>query len=117
MTEENIPFEQRWSQLLEETRARLTHLDKDDKEGQIRSLWTDINRFVTIMAVPKQVMPQARKTLARMACKAPLKLTVPLLIYALMMLLPRRWYRNVSAQHWFKQRLGAIVPESSQTKK
>lgn len=107
MTEEYIPFEQRWMLLLDETRRQLKTLDKSNKTGHIKELWTSINKFVSIMAVPKEVMPKARRTLLKMACKAPWGLMCPIFLYAMMLFLPRNWYRNVSTQHWFKQRLGA----------
>lgn len=104
--DENISFEERWQRLLIETKKDLQNLNAANKEVQIRSLWKNINRYVTIMAVPKAIMPKMRRTLLKMAWKAPLTLMFPLGLYALMTFLPRNWYRNIDTQNWFKRRLG-----------
>lgn len=104
--DEDISFEERWQRLLDETKEELKTLDTANKDAQIRSLWKNINRYVTIMAVPKAIMPKMRKALLKMAWKAPLSLLFPLGLYALMTYCPRNWYRNTSTQQWFKRRLG-----------
>lgn len=106
MEQEEKSFEERWRQLLDNTRTGLKNLDKENRDNQIRNLWTDINKYVTIMAVPKEVLPKARKTLMKMAWKSSFAMSLPIFLYALMTYLPRKWYRNVETQHWFKQRLG-----------
>jgi len=108
MTEENITFEQRWEQLLIETREQLTHLNQQQRSVEICGLWTAINKYVTIMAVPKTVLPKARRTLMQLVLKAPFSLKGSLLLYTLMTFLPRNWYRNAKTQRWFKQRLTKI---------
>lgn len=105
LMDENITFEERWQRLLDETKEGLRDLNKANREEQIRCLWKNINRYVTIMAVPKEILPKARKTLLKMAWKAPLALMFPVGLYALMTFLPRNWYRNTNTQQWFKRRI------------
>ncbi len=100
-----IPFEERWSQLLDNCKQKLSNLDAEDKDGQVRDLWTSINRFVTIMAVPKEILPRARKTLLKMASKSSFKQAITLVFYALLTFLPRKAYRSWNAQQYFKKRL------------
>jgi len=104
--DENISFEERWLRLLDGTKEGLKNLDQNNKAVEIIGFWKDINRYVTIMAVPKDVLPKARKVLLKMAWKAPWFMKFPLSLYALMTFLPRNWYRNVNTQGWFKKRLG-----------
>lgn len=101
-----ISFEERWTQLLDDCKQRLGNLNDDDKDGQIRDLWTNINRFVTIMAVPKSIMPKMRKTLWKMVRQSSFSQARTLLLYTLLTFLPRRSYRSVEAQQFFKRRLG-----------
>jgi len=101
-----ISFEERWTQLLDECKQKLGNLNDDDKDGQIRDLWTNINRFVTIMAVPKSIMPKMRKTLWKMVRQSSFSQARTLLLYTLLTFLPRRSYRSVEAQQFFKRRLG-----------
>ena len=101
-----ISFEERWTQLLDDCKQELDSLSDDDKDGQIRDLWTNINRFVTIMAVPKAIMPRMRKTLWKMAWQSSFSQARTLLLYTLLTFLPRRSYRSVEAQQYFKKRLG-----------
>lgn len=102
---EDISFEERWQRLLDETKDTLQRLNNENRDLQIRCLWKNINRYVTIMAVPREILPKARNILLKMAWKAPLSLMLPLGLYALMTFLPRNWYRNTSAQQWFKRRI------------
>lgn len=104
--DEDISFEERWQRLLDETKVDSQNLNTANKDAQIRILWKNINRYVTIMAVPKAIMPKMRKALLNMAWKAPLYLSFPLGLYALMTYCPRNWYRNTNTQQWFKRRLG-----------
>jgi len=101
-----ISFEERWTQLLDDCKQRLGNLNDDDKDGQIRDLWANINRFVTIMAVPKSIMPKMRKTLWKMVRQSSFSQARTLLLYTLLTFLPRRSYRSVEAQQFFKRRLG-----------
>ena len=101
-----ISFEERWTQLLDDCKQKLDNLNDDDKDGQIRDLWTNINRFVTIMAVPKAIMPKMRKTLWKMVRQSSFSQARTLLLYTLLTFLPRRSYRSVEAQQFFKRRLG-----------
>ena len=100
-----ISFEERWTQLLDECKQKLGNLNDDDKDGQIRDLWTNINRFVTIMAVPKSIMPKMRKTLWKMAWRSSFKQGMTILLYCVLTFFPRRSYRSVEAQQYFKRRL------------
>ena len=100
-----ISFEERWTQLLDECKQKLGNLNDDDKDGQIRDLWTNINRFVTIMAVPKAIMPRMRKTLWKMAWRSSFSQCMTILLYCVLTFFPRRSYRSVEAQQYFKQRL------------
>ena len=109
---EFISFEERWTQLLDNCKLKLGSLSDDDKDGQIRELWTNINRFVTIMAVPKTIMPQMRKTLWKMVRSSSFSQARTLLLYTLLTFLPRRSYRSVEAQQFFKKRLGRNVSKS-----
>ena len=102
---EFIPFEERWTLLLDDCKQKLGNLSDDDKDGQIRDLWTNINRFVTIMAVPKTIMPKMRKTLWKMAWRSSFSQCMTILFYTMLTFLPRRSYRSVEAQQYFKQRL------------
>lgn len=105
--EENLTFEERWKLLLSSSVEKLKTLtDADGKDAQIRELWTDVNRFVTIMAIPKEVRSSMRKTLWKMARKSSWKQAGTIVLYLLFTFLPRRFYRNVNTQHWFKERLG-----------
>jgi len=100
-----IPFEERWSQLLDTCKQKLNNLDDDDKDGQVRDLWTSINKYVTIMAVPKEILPRARKTLLKMARKSSFKQAITIIFYALLTFLPRKAYRSWNAQQYFKKKL------------
>lgn len=100
-----ISFEDRWTQLLDECKQKLGNLSDDDKDGQIRDLWTNINRFVTIMAVPKSIMPKMRKTLWKMAWRSSFSQCMTILLYCVLTFFPRRSYRSVEAQQYFKKRL------------
>ena len=102
---EFIPFEERWTLLLDDCKQKLGNLSDDDKDGQIRDLWTNINRFVTIMAVPKTIMPKMRKTLWKMAWRSSFSQCMTILLYCVLTFFPRRSYRSVEAQQYFKQRL------------
>ena len=100
-----ISFEERWTQLLDDCKQKLGSLSDDDKDGQIRELWTNINRFVTIMAVPKTIMPKMRKTLLKMAWRSSFSQCMTILLYCVLTFFPRRSYRSVEAQQYFKRRL------------
>ena len=102
---EFISFEERWTQLLDDCKQTLGSLSDDDKDGQIRDLWTRINKFVTIMAVPKAIMPKMRKTLWRMARRSSFSQAMTILLYCVLTFFPRRSYRSVEAQQYFKKRL------------
>ncbi|MBR5068550.1 MAG: hypothetical protein IKX25_04045 [Bacteroidales bacterium] len=104
-----ITFEERWTQLLDNCKQKLNNLTDDDKDGQVRDLWTSINKYVTIMAVPKDIMPKMRKTLWKMARRSSFSQAMPLLLYTLLTFLPRRSYRSVEAQQYFKKRLTRIA--------
>ena len=103
--EENIPFEERWRRLLDDCDEKLKDLRKENRDYGVRDMWTQINRFVTIMAVPKSVMWRMRRTLCRMAWRSSWSQGWTVLQYMLMTFLPRPYYRNVTTQQWFKQRL------------
>ena len=100
-----ISFEERWTQLLDDCKQKLGSLSDDDKDGQIRDLWTNINRFVTIMAVPKAIMPRMRKTLWKMALRSSFSQCMTILLYCVLTFFPRRSYRSVAAPQYFKRRL------------
>ena len=100
-----ISFEERWTQLLDDCKQKLGSLSDDDKDGQIRDLWTNINRFVTIMAVPKAIMPRMRKTLWKMAWRSSFSQCMTILLYCVLTFFPRRSYLSVEAQQYFKRRL------------
>ena len=100
-----ISFEERWTQLLDDCKQKLDSLSDDDKDGQICDLWTKINKFVTIMAVPKAIMPRMRKTLWKMARRSSFSQCMTILLYCVLTFFPRRSYRSVEAQQYFKQRL------------
>ena len=100
-----ITFEERWAQLLDNCKQKLGSLSDDDKDGQVRELWTNINKYVTIMAVPKEIMPKMRKTLWKMARRSSFAQAMTLLLYALLTFLPRKSYRSFEAQQYFKKRL------------
>lgn len=100
-----VTFEERWSQLLDNCKEKLSSLDDDDKDGQVRDLWTSINKYVTIMAVPKEILPKARKTLLSMARKSSFTQALTLIFYTLLTFLPRKAYRSWNAQQYFKKRL------------
>lgn len=100
-----ISFEERWTQLLDDCKQKLGSLSDDDKDGQIRDLWTNINRFVTIMAVPKAIMPRMRKILWKMALRSSFSQCMTILLYCVLTFFPRRSYRSVEAQQYFKRRL------------
>ena len=102
---EFISFEERWTQLLDDCKQTLGSLSDDDKDGQIRDLWTKINKFVTIMAVPKAIMPKMRKTLWKMARRSSFSQAMTILLYCVLTFFPRRSYRSVEAQQYFKKRL------------
>ena len=102
---EFIPFEERWTLLLDDCKQKLGNLSDDDKDGQICDLWTSINRFVTIMAVPKTIMPKMRLTLWKMAWRSSFSQCMTILLYCVLTFFPRRSYRSVEAQQYFKQRL------------
>ena len=102
---EFISFEERWTQLLDDCKQKLGSLSDDDKDGQIRDLWTRINKFVTIMAVPKAIMPKMRKTLWKMARRSSFSQAMTILLYCVLTFFPRRSYRSVEAQQYFKKRL------------
>ena len=102
---EFISFEERWAQLLDDCKQTLGSLSDDDKDGQIRDLWTRINKFVTIMAVPKAIMPKMRKTLWKMARRSSFSQAMTILLYCVLTFFPRRSYRSVEAQQYFKKRL------------
>ena len=102
---EFISFEERWTQLLDDCKQTLGSLSDDDKDGQIRDLWTRINKFVTIMAVPKAIMPKMRKTLWKMARRSSFSQAMTILLYCVLTFFPRRSYRSVEAQQYFKKRL------------
>jgi len=105
--EENLTFEERWKNLLSNSVQKLKTLtNANDKDAQVRELWCDVNRFVTIMAVPKEVRSSMRKTLWKMARKSSWKQAGTIVLYLLFTFLPRRFYRNVNTQRWFKDRLG-----------
>ncbi|MBR5715334.1 MAG: hypothetical protein IKX59_02010 [Bacteroidales bacterium] len=104
-----ITFEERWTQLLDNCKQKLNNLTDDDKDGQVRDLWTSINKYVTIMAVPKEIMPKMRKTLWKMARRSSFSQAKTLLLYALLTFFPRRSYRSVEAQQYFKKRLTRIA--------
>ena len=104
-----ITFEERWTQLLDNCKQKLNNLTDDDKDGQVRDLWTSINKYVTIMAVPKDIMPKMRKTLWKMARRSSFSQAMTLLLYTLLTFLPRRSYRSVEAQQYFKKRLTRIA--------
>lgn len=100
-----ITFEERWSQLLDNCKQKLGSLSDDDKDGQVRDLWTSINKYVTIMAVPKEILPKMRKTLWKMARRSSFTQAMTLILYALLTFLPRKSYRSFEAQQYFKKRL------------
>jgi len=100
-----ITFEERWTQLLDNCKERLNTLSDDDRDGQVRDLWTSINKYVTIMAVPKDILPRARKTLFQMAWRSSFTQAMTLMFYALLTFLPRKTYRSWGAQQYFKKRL------------
>ena len=100
-----ISFEERWTQLLDDCKQELGSLIDDDKDGQICDLWTSINKYVTIMAVPKAIMPRMRKTLWKMARRSSFSQCMTILLYCVLTFFPRRSYRSVEAQQYFKQRL------------
>ena len=102
---EFISFEERWTQLLDDCKQTLGSLGDEDKDGQIRDLWTRINKFVTIMAVPKAIMPRMRKTLWKMAWRSSFSQCMTILLYCALTFFPRRSYRSVEAQQYFKKRL------------
>ena len=102
---DSISFEERWTQLLDDCKQKLDSLSDNDKDGQIRDLWTSINKFVTIMAVPKAIMPKMRKTLWKMARRSSFSQARTLLLYTVLTFFPRRSYRSVEAQQYFKKRL------------
>jgi len=104
-----ITFEERWAQLLDNCKQKLNNLTDNDKDGQVRDLWTSINKYVTIMAVPKDIMPKMRKTLWKMARRSSFSQAMTILLYALLTFLPRRSYRSVEAQQYFKKRLTRIA--------
>jgi len=105
--EENITFEERWRNLLSSCSQKLKTLTSaDDKDALVRDLWVDVNKFVTIMAVPKEVRSKMRKTLWQMARKSSWKQAGTIVLYLLFTFLPRRSYRNLGTQRWFKERLG-----------
>ena len=100
-----ISFEERWTQLLDDCKQKLGSLSDDDKDGQICDLWTSINKYVTIMAVPKAIMPRMRKTLWKMAWHSSFSQCMTILLYCVLTFFPRRSYRSVEAQQYFKRRL------------
>ena len=100
-----VTFEERWTQLLDNCKQKLGNLSDDDKDGQVRDLWTSINKYVTIMAVPKEILPKARKVLFKMAFKSSFMQALTLIFYALLTFLPRKSYRSFEAQQYFKKRL------------
>ena len=100
-----VTFEERWAQLLDNCKQKLGNLSDDDKDGQVRDLWTSINKYVTIMAVPKEILPKARKVLFKMAFKSSFTQAITLICYALLTFLPRKSYRSFEAQQYFKKRL------------
>lgn len=100
-----VTFEERWTQLLDNCKQKLGNLSDDDKDGQVRDLWTSINKYVTIMAVPKDILPKARKVLFKMAFKSSFMQALTLIFYALLTFLPRKSYRSFEAQQYFKKRL------------
>ena len=100
-----ISFEERWTQLLDDCKQKLGSLSDDDKAGQICDLWTSINKYVTIMAVPKAIMPRMRKTLWKMAWRSSFSQCMTILLYCVLTFFPRRTYRSVEAQQYFKRRL------------
>ena len=87
-----ISFEERWTQLLDDCKQKLGSL-------------TSINKYVTIMAVPKAIMPRMRKTLWKMAWRSSFSQCVTILLYCVLTFFPRRSYRSVEAQQYFKRRL------------
>lgn len=104
--EPEMSFEERWSHLLDDCRQTLLALAKTpDRDSQVRDLWTQLNKFVTIMAIPDGVKSSLRSTLWQMARKSSFKQSVTLCFYALLTFLPRHTYRNIDTQKWFKQRL------------
>lgn len=101
-----MSFEERWSHLLNDCRQTLLSLAKTpERDSQVRDLWTQLNKFVTIMAIPDGVKSSLRSTLWKMARKSSFRQSIVLCFYALLTFLPRRTYRNIDAQRWFKQRL------------
>lgn len=100
-----VTFEERWTQLLDNCKQKLGNLSDEDKDGQVRDLWTSINKYVTIMAVPKEILPKARKVLFKMAFKSSFMQAMTLIFYALLTFLPRKSYRSFEAQQYFKKRL------------
>lgn len=101
-----MSFEERWSLLLNDCRQTLLSLAKTpERDSQVRDLWTQLNKFVTIMAIPDGVKSSLRSTLWKMARKSSFRQSIVLCFYALLTFLPRRTYRNIDAQRWFKQRL------------
>ena len=100
-----VTFEERWTQLLDNCKQKLGNLSDDDKDGQVRDLWTSINKYVTIMAVPKEILPKARKVLFKMAFKSSFMQALTLIFYALLTFMPRKSYRSFEAQQYFKKRL------------
>lgn len=100
-----IPFEERWAHLLDNCKQKLSNLDDDDRDGQVRDLWTSINKYVAIMAVPKEILPKARKVLLKMARKSSFGQAITIIFYALLTYLPRKAYRSWDAQQYFKKRL------------
>lgn len=102
----DISFEERWKQLLDDCAEKLDMLSHDDdRDAKVKALWTDINRLVTIMAVPQGVMPRMRKTLWKMAFRSSWGQACSIAMYWLYTFFPRRVYRNADAQRWFKERL------------
>lgn len=105
--EENISFEERWWDLLKESNEKLHSLSTtEDKDSQIRNLWTALNKYVSIMAIPIGVLSPMRKTLWQMARRSSWRQAGLILLYLLFTFLPRHTYRNTDTQRWFKKRLG-----------
>lgn len=106
INDENISFEERWKTLLKESNEKLNIIGNiKDKDSQIRNLWVALNKYVTIMAVPKEVLSPMRKTLWQMARRSSWKQAGTIILYLLFTFLPRHTYRNTETQRWFKRKL------------
>lgn len=75
----------------------------DELKDEICSIWSIINDQIKSITVPPDCLPGIRKTLLKIARKAPLREAMQLLAYTSMLYLPSAKYRRILATKFYRQ--------------